>query len=213
MKSIFEKWRPRSLDEIVGQPKAVEQVRRLESRGAISGRAYWISGASGTGKTTLARIIAGMVAGEWAVLEFDAADQVGTGEFDTADQWLKTYSLGKGGRAVIINEAHGLRKGIIRQLLGLLERLPEHTVVIFTTTKDGQDALFEDCDDSGPLLSRCIRIALTNQGLAKAFGARVAQIAREESLGELDEGAAVKLAQRCRNNFRAMLTELEAGTL
>ena len=46
----------------------------------------------------------------------------------------------------------------------LLERIPRHVGIVFTTTCEGQDALFEDYDDASPLLSRCLR-----RDLARAF--------------------------------------------
>ena len=72
----------------------------------------------------------------------------------------KTYlglAMGELGRAYIVNEAHGLRKDVIRQLLVVLERIPPHSLWIFTTTIEGQEAIFEDYDDASPLLSRCLR--------------------------------------------------------
>ena len=54
MTLLYEQYRPRTLDEVVGQPKAVAVVRRLIDNGA-GGRAVWISGPSGSGKTTLAK--------------------------------------------------------------------------------------------------------------------------------------------------------------
>ena len=53
---LYEKYRPKTIDDVVGQPKACEQVRRMIAQG-VGGRAVWISGPSGAGKTTLARII------------------------------------------------------------------------------------------------------------------------------------------------------------
>jgi len=54
----------------------------------------------------------------------------------------------RNGRAYVINEAHALRKPVIRQFLVVLERLPAHVTVIFTTTNEGQETLFEDFDDA-----------------------------------------------------------------
>lgn len=72
---------------------------------------------------------------------------------------MATYAMGtKQGRAYIFNEAHGMSKGAVRLMLGVLEPIPSHVVFIFTTTIDGM-ALFEDGQiDAGPLLSRCVRL-------------------------------------------------------
>jgi len=88
---------------------------------------------------------------------------------------------------------------VIRQLLVLLERLPRHVVVVFTTTTEGQDSLFEDCDDASPLLSRCLRLDLARRDLAKAFAARAKQIAEAEGLDGQPIERYVRLAQTHRN--------------
>lgn len=214
MKSIplFEKYRPRTLDDVVGQDKAVAVVRSLLSRG-VGGRALWLSGPSGTGKTTLARIIAAEVADDWMIREYDSADALTASEVDDIDRSAQLCAPGKGGRAFIINEAHGLRESVIRKLLGFLERIPGHVCIIFTTTKEGQDALFGDTIDASPLLSRCIRVPLTNQGLAQAFAARVHDAASAEGLNGQPIAAYVKLAQKCKNNARAMFMEIESGCM
>ncbi len=207
---LFEQYRPTSLDSVLGQDKAVKTIKRLIERG-IGGRALWISGVSGTGKTTLARIIADHIADELYVQEFDCADQLTVSALDKIEQDMSYFAFGKGGKAIIINEAHGLRKQSIRRLLGLLERIPDHVCIIFTTTKLGESKLFDDNIDANPLLSRCTKIELTNQGLAKVFAEHCRNIATAENLnGKLVESY-VKLAQRCKNNCRMMLQEIESG--
>jgi len=212
MMTLAEKYRPRTLADVVGQPKAVAAVERIGQRG-IGGRAFWVSGMSGIGKTTFARIIAGEVADSFFVTEYDSADQFTQAEFDRMASAIHLYALGKGGRAWIINEAHGLRRALVRQLLGILERLPQHCVVIFTTTRDGQDALFEDQIDAHPLLSRCVLLTLTNQGLAPAFAKRAREIADAEGLNGKPDSAYLRLVQRCRNNMRAVLQAVESGEM
>ena len=209
---LFETHRPKTLSDVLGQPKAVKTVQRLMERG-IGGRALWISGASGTGKTTLARIIASSIADDLYITEYDSADQLTVSALDKLESDMSLYAFGKGGKAFIINEAHGLRKQTIRRLLGILERIPDHCVFIFTTTKEGQESLFEDNIDASPLLSRCNRISLTNQGLAKPFAEHCRAIASQAGLNGKPVESYIKLAARCKNNCRMMLQEIESGCM
>jgi DNA polymerase III gamma/tau subunit len=212
--TLSEKHRPQTFDQVIGQPKAVRMLERLANRTGFGGRAFWLAGASGVGKTTIARIIAGMVADPFWVTEYDSADEFTPGEATTLAREMTLYAGGaRGGRAWVINEAHGLRKPVIRQLLGILERFPGHCVVVFTTTRAGQKSLFDDQIDAHPLLSRCIQIELTNQGLAPAFARRAREIADAEGLNGKPESAYVKLVQTCRNNMREVLQKIESGAM
>jgi DNA polymerase III gamma/tau subunit len=212
--NLYEKYRPQTFEQVLGQDKAIKQIR-LAGKTGFGGKAFWISGASGTGKTTLARIIASMGADEFFITEFDSADCVTPSEVDEQERMMRLYGFGggKSGKAFIINEAHGLRRDVVRRFLGILERIPSHVVFVFTTTKEGMN-LFEDCQlDASPLLSRCVQVTLTNQGLAKAFAEHCQKIAQAEGLDGKSVQTYVKLAQKCKNNCREMLMAIETGDM
>jgi DNA polymerase III gamma/tau subunit len=195
---LTEQYRPRSWSEVIGQDKVVQRVLALAKQG-LAGRAFWLQGGSGTGKTTIARLIAAEVADEICIHEVDAA-ALTVAQLRDLEREMGIRGWGeRAGRAYLLNEAHSLRKDVIRQLLVLLERLPSHVVVVFTTTTEGQEALFEDYDDASPLLSRCLRLDLARRDLARPFAERAKAIAEAEGLdGQPVSSIAGRQGRECR---------------
>jgi DNA polymerase III gamma/tau subunit len=212
-KPLTEKYRPTQWAEVVGQQKIVERIRQLADRAGLSGRAFFLSGQSGTGKTTIARLIAQEIASEWDIEEIDAG-ALTVASLRDLERNLSFRGMGEtGGKAIIVNEAHGLRKDVIRALLVALERIPSHALWVFTSTVEGTESLFEDYDDASPLLSRCLRLDLSRRDLAKPFAQRAKEIAEREGLDGRPLEQYVRLIQKHRQNLRAALQEIESGAM
>lgn len=213
MKSLYEKYRPTDFAQVIGQDKAVKMLERIRDRGGFGGRAYWLAGGSGTGKTTLARLIASDLAESWHVEEVDAQDC----NLDFVRQMEVGFAFRgmgqKTGKAWIINEAHGLRGAVLSRFLTALEQLPSHCAVIFTTTKEGQKGLFEDVIDANPLLSRCMVVPMAASGLSGKFAEKAREIAQQEGMDGQPIERYIRLAKDTRNNLRAMLSAIEAGEM
>lgn len=209
-KPLYETHRPRTWDAVIGQPRTMQRLAIMRERGGFGGRAIWLAGESGTGKTTIARLIAAELADDYATWELDAGLVTPQRLRDIEADW-RTGTFGKGGRAYIVNEAHGLRRDAIRQLLVMLERIPAHCVVVFTTTNDGEAKLFDDMADAGPLTSRCAVFSLAKHVCRAPFAARVQEIAEAEGLGGAPAAAYGAYGEKCGWNMRAMIQAVESG--
>ena len=204
---LFEKYRPKTLNEFIGQDKVKKQVSRIIERDGWDRDAWFIQGPSGTGKTTLAWIVARQVANDFDITELDG-DKCNAEAVRELERSLALSSMFGGWKVVIVNEAHAMSNKAVQAWLTLLERLPRHTLIIFTTTESLQQDLFGNF--TGPFSSRCKVFTFTNQGLAQLFAQRAKQIAQTENLDGKHDQAYLRLVQECKNNFRQVLQRIDA---
>ncbi len=213
MQSLYEQYRPQSFADVIGQDKILARIDSMRKRNALSGKAYFFTGGSGTGKTTIARLIAAELADPFMIEEIDAP-RLTVDALERIERTANVMGWGaKTGRAFIINEAHALRKSCIEQFLTMLERIPPHVVFLFTTVVDGVIRFEEDVANGDAFLSRCVRFDLARRDLAKPFAERLRTIAAQEGYGDIAPAVALKAVQVRFNNMRACLVALESGEL
>ena len=214
--SLYTKYRPESWIDLVGQDKAVSVARRIIERKGFDRGAFFIdcagSNNSGTGKSSLAWVIANTLADPFFITEIPGAklDKLTVSDIEKSAQ-LCSWSSDKPFRVWIVNEAHAITQGAVDLLLTFLEALPAHCVVILTTTRQPDEDLFGT--DNGPLYSRCHCLRLTNQGLAEPFAKRVKAIAEAEKLDGQPIEKYIALMRSCKNNMRRAIQLVEAGEM
>ena len=213
---LHEEYRPTEWASFLGNGKALKACEAACNRAKASGRplALMIQGPSGTGKTTLAKLIAASLTTcpEWDTVELDG-DKCSVDAVRELERSGILNTRGVGGfRVVIVNECHAMTSRAVQAWLTLLERLPSRSCVIFTTTEGrGSEELFGSF--TSPFVSRSIPVCLTNQGLAQVFAEKAKAVAEAEGLGGAELKAYVRLVQACKNNMREVYGRIEAGEM
>lgn len=133
--TLITKHRPKTWEEVVGQDASVTAMERLLSSGRS--KAFLLSGPSGTGKTTLARI--GAKSMKCEITDFPAAKYTGVDDMRTVVDSLYTRPFGKlPNKAIIMDECQKLSKNAWDSLLKAVEEPPSYVYWFFCTTELGK---------------------------------------------------------------------------
>lgn len=134
MPSLSVKYRPRNFDDVVGQSNTVKILKAQIAENKLA-PVIGFFGASGCGKTTLARIIAQMInKGKGHPIELDAASNNSIDNIRQIIESAKKRSLDSEFKVFIIDECHALSGSSFQALLKLLEEPNPYTKFIFCTT-------------------------------------------------------------------------------
>ena len=206
MKSLYRRYRPLKLDEVVGQEQVTKLLLGALTNGKV-GHAYLFVGPRGCGKTSVARILAHEVNGfqyeiedDYVdIIEIDGASNRGIDNIrDLREKVMIAPTIGKY-KIYIIDEVHMLTKEAFNALLKTLEEPPAHAIFIMATT----DAYKVPVTITSRAQVYTFKLAETNV----IFG-HLRKIAKKEGIKITDEALLV-VAKRGGGSFRDSLSLLD----
>ncbi len=226
MAALYRKYRPQDFDEVVGQEGVVRTLTNAISHGQIR-QAYLFAGPRGTGKTSLARILAKALNCEQGptpkpdktchacraiaegtsldVVEMDAASQRGIDDVREIRERVVLQPVEGRYKVYILDEAHQLTDAAFNALLKLIEEPPPHLVFIFCTT---------DLSKMLPTVrSRCQTFSFSRPRLADLVR-KLRRLAEGEGI-EVPDAALSLVARSARGSYRdaeSTLDQLAAAT-
>lgn len=217
--ALYQKYRSQTFDELVGQQYVVRSIKNAVQEGKV-GHAYLFCGPRGTGKTSMARLLARAVNCEDKehapcgkcenclaaiegthpdIIEINAANETHVEDVRDLIERARLSPMMGQHKAYIVDEVHQLSSSAASALLKTLEEPPEHVIFILATT-DPQKLL-------PTIISRCQRFdfsKIKNEDIKN----HLLDVANKEGV-TLEEEAAEKLAILADGGMRDSLSMLE----
>jgi DNA polymerase III subunit gamma/tau len=219
--SLYRRHRPGSFDEVVGQTHVVRTLRNAVEQGKVH-HAYLFVGSRGTGKTSMAKILARSLncerggptvtpCGECEscvtiaagtsvdVIEMDAASNRSVDDVRDLRERVAYAPAGGHWKVYILDEAHMLTKEAWNAFLKTLEEPPPNTVFVLATT--------ESHKVMATIADRCQRFDFQRPSLEQ-ISEVLNRVAAAESIG-VEEGAVAMIARSASGSFRDALGTLD----
>jgi DNA polymerase III subunit gamma/tau len=219
--SLYRRHRPGSFDEVVGQQHVVRTLRNAVEQDKVH-HAYLFIGSRGTGKTSMAKILARSLncerggptvtpCGECEscvtiaagtsidVIEMDAASNRSVDDVRDLRERVAYAPAGGRWKVYILDEAHMLTKEAWNAFLKTLEEPPPNTVFVLATT--------ESHKVMATIADRCQRFDFQRPSLEQ-ISEVLTRVAAAESI-EVEDGAVAMIARSASGSFRDALGTLD----